>query len=84
MPNTWQLQEAKSKLSEVVDDAINDGPQVITRRGVPVAVVLSSREYRRLAHHQEGLVAFFRASPLVDADLDLGRDAGLPRKPLEL
>lgn len=84
MSRTWQLQEAKSKLSEVVDDAINDGPQVITRRGVAVAVVLSSGEYRRLTRRQQGLVAFFRASPLVDANLDLDRDAGLPRQPLEL
>lgn len=84
MSRTWQLQEAKSKLSEVVEEAISDGPQVITRRGVPVAVVLSSGEYRRLTPRQQGLVAFFRASPLVDADLDLGRDMGLPREPLAL
>lgn len=84
MARTWQLQEAKSKLSEVVDDAINDGPQVITRRGVPVAVVLSSGEYRRLTRRQKGLVAFFRTSPLVHADVDLSRDKGLPRKPLDL
>ncbi len=30
----WQLQEAKNKFSEVIDKAIKDGPQVVTRRGI--------------------------------------------------
>ena len=40
MSRTWQLQEAKNKLSEVVDQAIAEGPQVITRRGEEVAIVI--------------------------------------------
>ena len=42
MSHTWQLQEAKNKLSEVVDEAIREGPQVITGRGEEVAVVISA------------------------------------------
>ena len=34
----WQLQEAKAKFSELVQKAIDDGPQTVTRRGQPVAV----------------------------------------------
>ncbi len=30
MARVWQLQEAKNKLSEVVDEALKQGPQVIT------------------------------------------------------
>ena len=40
--------KAKNRLSEVVDKAIDQGPQVITRRGVETAVVLSFDDYRRL------------------------------------
>ena len=42
MSRSWQLQEAKNRLSEVVDEALKEGPQVITRRGVETAIVLSS------------------------------------------
>jgi prevent-host-death family protein len=37
---TWQLQEAKNHLSEVVRNAINEGPQNITLHGKPAAVVV--------------------------------------------
>ena len=37
-PKSWQLQEAKNQLSEVVEQALKTGPQIITRRGVDTAV----------------------------------------------
>ena len=45
----WQLQEAKQQLSKVVDLAGSEGPQVVTRHGREVAVVLSMDDYRALA-----------------------------------
>lgn len=45
----WQLQEAKNRFSEVVNRALKDGAQTITRHGKPVVVVLSQEEFRRLA-----------------------------------
>lgn len=74
MARVWQLQEAKNKLSEVVDEALQHGPQVITRRGKETAIVLSYAEYRRLLLYQKKLSDFFRESPLADVDLDLTRD----------
>lgn len=44
----WQLQEAKAKLSEVIDTAKKQGPQVITQRGVETAVVLPIDEWKKL------------------------------------
>lgn len=38
--STWQLQEAKNRLSEVIHAAQSQGPQTITRHGVPVAMVI--------------------------------------------
>jgi prevent-host-death family protein len=43
----WQLQTAKNKLSVVVNAALRDGPQTITRHGKPTAVVLSFDEYQK-------------------------------------
>ncbi len=45
----WQLQEAKNCFSEVVNRALKDGVQTITRHGKPVVVVLSQEEFRKLA-----------------------------------
>ena len=84
MSHIWQLQEAKNKLSEVVEAALNDGPQVITRRGADTAVVLSYAEYRRLLLTQKKLSDFFRESPLVGVELDLTRDSSPVRTGLAL
>jgi len=76
----WQLQEAKNRLSQVVDSALHDGPQTITLRGKPAAVVVSFDEYRRLTLPRTGLAQFFRQSPLHDIELDLSRSADLSRE----
>lgn len=65
MARVWQLQEAKNKFSEVVEEAIASGPQVITRRGIETAVVLSYDDYRSLLLKRKKLSVFFRESPLV-------------------
>jgi len=38
----WQVQEAKSRLSELMDRALKEGPQVITRHGRPVVKVIAA------------------------------------------
>lgn len=78
---TWQMQEAKSRLSEVVKDAEREGPQEITVHGRSAAVLLSRADYDRLAGTDESLVAFIRRSPLAGAeDLDFPRETGRTRK----
>ncbi|MBI5334934.1 MAG: type II toxin-antitoxin system Phd/YefM family antitoxin [Burkholderiales bacterium] len=78
---TWQMQEAKSRLSEVVKEAERLGPQEITVHGRPVAVVLSRADYERLTGTGESLVAFMHRSPLVGLEeLDFPRDPGLTRE----
>lgn len=84
MAFTWQLQEAKNKFSEVVEAALADGPQVITRRGAETAIVLSYADYRKLLLAQKKLSDFFRESPLVGVDLDLTRDSGPTRSDVAL
>jgi prevent-host-death family protein len=52
----WQLQEAKARLSEVVRRAVDEGPQHVSVRGEPAAVVLSEREYRQLTSQRPSIV----------------------------
>lgn len=47
---TWQLQEAKSRFSELVEATLTHGPQTVTRRGVEVVVVISLAEFKRMKH----------------------------------
>ncbi len=77
--HTWQLQEAKSKFSEVVNKALAEGPQIVTRHGEEIVVILSKADYARLRKSQTSLLEFFRQSPLVGVELDLERDQSLPR-----
>jgi prevent-host-death family protein len=81
---TWQIQEAKNKFSRVVENAVNDGPQIITKRGVEVAIVLSLADYQKMMASQGKLSTFFRDSPLVGIELDLTRDKGDARQDLDL
>lgn len=84
----WQLQTAKNKFSQVVAEALQVGPQVITRHGVEVAVLLSYQDYKQLVgaskQAQRKLSQFFRESPLAEADLDLHRDQSDARAALDL
>ena len=73
MKKIWQLQEAKNKLSEVVDKALKDGPQTITRRGQRAVVVVSVKDYENLVKPKNSLVDFFQNSPLYGIELDIER-----------
>jgi prevent-host-death family protein len=58
MPKSYSIAEAKNHFTELVRDVENDSPIQLTRRGKPVAVLLSTREYDRL---QKGKVDFWTA-----------------------
>ncbi len=84
MNTIWQLQDAKNKLSEVIERAVKHGPQLITRRGKKAVIVMSYEEYMRMKKSQSKLSEFFRSSPLTKADLNLKRDKSLPREDTKL
>lgn len=44
----WQLQDAKARFSELIDETLESGPQVVTRRGIDTAVVVSMDEWKKL------------------------------------
>ena len=80
MKHEWQLQEAKNKLSAVIQNAINE-PQTITVRGIPTVVVMSVNEYNALIKPKKKLTKFFQDSPLSELEIerisDYGRDIDL-------
>lgn len=75
--DSWQIQSAKARFSEVFRRARNEGPQRITRQGKEGVVMVAEEQYERLvgkSHQPKNLVQFFRQSPLVGVELDLERD----------
>ena len=80
MNNVWQLQDAKSKFSELVDRAIAQGAQIVTRRGKNAVVVMPFDEYKRLTEKREGFSDFLLTSPLAGSEIQIDRDKSLPRR----
>lgn len=69
----WPVAEAKAKLSEVIDHALTNGPQTITRKGRIVVVVVAAEEWERKSKREGTLADFFAASPLRDSGLQIER-----------
>ena len=78
---SWQVQDAKQRLSEVLREAEN-GPQVITRHGKEIAVVVGIDLYYELAGVRVELADYLLEAPTAD-DLDLTRDR-TPLRALDL
>ena len=65
-PDHWQIQEAKQRFSEMIRAATSEGPQVITRHGEDVAVVVDIGEYRRLPRPVVDLAGILLGGPKLD------------------
>ena len=46
--NSWPMQDAKARFSELLEKCLTEGPQMVTRRGAETAVLLPASEWRRL------------------------------------
>lgn len=68
-PDHWQVQDAKQRFSEMIRAVAHDGPQVITRHGEEVAVVVDIAEYRRLTRPGRELAGTLLGGPKVDDDV---------------
>ncbi len=77
----WQLQEAKAKFSEVVEAALHEGPQAVTKRGEDAVVILSHQAYIALTQANTTLDEALTGAP---EELAFERDKTLaPRVILE-
>jgi prevent-host-death family protein len=81
---TWQVQEAKNKFSELIERAGHGEPQVITKHGAEVAVLISIGQYKERFAPEQSLVEFLLNSPLADSGLVVTRDQGADRPPVDL
>ena len=78
MSSVWALQDAKSKFSAVVDRAITVEPQVVTRRGAPVAVLVSYALYEEVTNRNDRLpLDLLLGGPKVEGGVPVKRDRKL-------
>lgn len=76
MAGTWQVQEAKNRFSEVIERAVQDGPQVVTRHGRPVVrVVAVTAQAEANSTPEDGFADFLLSMPKA------GPSEGLPAAP---
>jgi len=76
----WQIQEAKNRLSLVVEQARSKGPQTITLRGKPAVVVVSFDTFQEMTAPRRPLSRFFHESPLKGVLLELERSTDKGRQ----
>ena len=65
----WHLQDAKNNFSKLVREAVKNGPQTVTLRGEPTAVVMSVEEYERLKEKKPSFVEHLLSRPAWDDDI---------------
>jgi prevent-host-death family protein len=64
----WQIQDAKQRFSEMIRAVVHEGPQIITRHGEEVAVVVDIDEYRRLTRPRVDLTGLLLGEPKLSDD----------------
>ena len=90
LPDHWQIQEAKQRFSEMIRAVTSKGPQVITRHGEDIAIVIDVSEFHRLTRAAVNLTDVLLGGPKVDdtiidvfAEIDAERKGDLER-PIDL
>ena len=79
MYKIWQLHDAKNKFSKVIDCAITQGAQIVTRRGKKAVVIMAFEEYKHLQRQNSSLAQFLLTSPLSGSELKIERNKNLPQ-----
>ena len=74
----WKLADAKNKFSEVVDRALHNEPQIISRRGENV-IVISEKSYKKLSGKEPTFFDFLFNAPGLEG-VDISRDKTTIRK----
>jgi prevent-host-death family protein len=78
---SWAVAEAKAKFSEVVEQALSEGPQEITRNGKQAVTVISTKELEKLRRPKQSLAKFLLNSPLRGSGLTIPKRSRWKARP---
>jgi len=79
--NSWPVQDAKSRFSELLTACLNEGPQLVTRRGEETAILVPIAEWRRLNSAARPSLKSLLLSDSGRADLELPPRRSIKRRP---
>jgi prevent-host-death family protein len=80
---TWGVAQAKAQFSEVIEKAMTEGPQEITKGGKDAVVIVSKKEWMERTEQskpKQNMAEFLLNSPLRGSGLKIGRLKLKPRK----
>ena len=67
----WPVQDAKARFSEFLDTCLEDGPQIVSRRGAEEAVLVPISQWRKLVAANQPTLKDLLLSDTARADLDI-------------
>lgn len=80
--NTWPVQDARARFSELLDACVNEGPQVVTRCGEETAVLVSIAEWKRLSNAARPSLKSLLMSDFGRVDFELPQRGSARRRPV--
>jgi prevent-host-death family protein len=80
----WAVTEAKARFSEVVEQALSEGPQEITRNGKQAVTVIATKELEKLRKPKQSLAEFLLNSPLPGSGLTIPKRGRWKARPVKL
>jgi antitoxin Phd len=72
----WPLQDAKARFSELVNHCLEHGPQMVTRNGREVVVLIPVDDYKHTIAPKKSLKEFFLSAPRIELDIHRSKDTG--------
>ena len=82
---TWPVQDAKARFSELLEKCLTEGPQMVTKRGAEAAVLVPADEWRRLQASARPSLKELLLSEHAKADIPVRpRGSARRRKPVAL
>lgn len=85
MNNHWAVQDAKAKFSALLNACLEQGPQVVTKRGHETAVLITIKEWNTLKKLAKPSLKSLLLSAEARGELVLQkRGQGISRKPVKL
>lgn len=81
-PNRWTVQDAKARFSELLETSVEQGPQIVTKRGVEMAVVVPISEWQRLKGVTKPTLKELLLAPTPRFDLPISPRGRWRRRPI--
>ena len=79
--NSWPVQDAKARFSELLDTCVSEGPQLVTRRGAEIVVLVPIAEWKRLSTAARPSLKSLLLSDVGRADFELPQRGSARRRP---